>query len=117
MQHTSHSDDKIMGFLKNVIATKINSSAESEVIVGFIDCGIWPETENFSYENLGVVPKQWRGTCAGGKNFTCNKNIIGARYYGNRDFARDFDGHGTHTASIAAGNIVHNASFYGVTQD
>ncbi|KAF7833336.1 subtilisin-like protease SBT4.3 [Senna tora] len=106
-----------MGFLENVTATKRNSSAaESEVIVGVIDTGIWPESESFSDENFGDVPKKWRGTCSGGKNFTCNKKIIGARYYGNRDSARDLNGHGTHTASIAAGNIVHNASFYGVGQ-
>ncbi|KAF7833345.1 cucumisin-like protein [Senna tora] len=106
----------LMGFVENVTATKRNSSAESEVIVGVIDTGIWPESESFSDENFGDVPKKWRGTCSGGKNFTCNKKIIGARYYGNRDSARDIYGHGTHTASIAAGNIVHNASFYGIAQ-
>ncbi|KAF7833346.1 subtilisin-like protease SBT4.3 [Senna tora] len=105
-----------MGFVENVIATERNSSAESEVIVGVIDSGIWPESESFSDENFGPIPEKWRGTCAGGKNFTCNRKIIGARYYHNSDSARDTDGHGTHTASIAAGNIVHNVSFYGIAQ-
>ncbi|KAF7833337.1 subtilisin-like protease SBT4.3 [Senna tora] len=105
-----------MGFAENVTATKRNSSAESEVIVGVIDSGIWPESESFSDENFGDVPKKWRGTCAGGKNFTCNKKIIGARFYGEGDSTRDKVGHGTHTASIAAGNIVHDVSFYGIAK-
>ncbi|XP_028793281.1 LOW QUALITY PROTEIN: subtilisin-like protease SBT4.3 [Neltuma alba] len=102
-----------MGFVEKAI--KRNSSAESDVVVGLIDTGIWPESESFSDEGLGGVPEKWRGTCAGGKNFTCNKKIVGARYYPvTSDSARDEEGHGTHTAAIAAGNIVHGVSFYGI---
>ncbi|XP_054797646.1 subtilisin-like protease SBT4.3 [Prosopis cineraria] len=104
-----------MGFTESAI--KRNATAESDVIVGIIDSGIWPESESFSDEGLSDVPKKWRGTC-GGKNFTCNKKIIGARFYdyaqGRRDTARDELGHGTHTASIAAGNKVHGVNFYGM---
>ncbi|KAL3501334.1 hypothetical protein ACH5RR_035783 [Cinchona calisaya] len=47
-------------------------------------------------------------------NYICSK-IVGARYYVlGDDSARDFEGHGSHTASIAAGNNVKNASFYGL---
>ena len=55
------------------------------------------------------------GTCAGGKNFTCNNKIIGARFY-ITDSARDVVGHGSHAASIAAGNDVNDVSFYGIAQ-
>lgn len=44
--------------------------------------------------------------------------MIGVRYYTSGDpsinSARDDVGHGTHTASIAAGNEVSDASFYGI---
>ncbi|GJU78731.1 subtilisin-like protease SBT4.3 [Tanacetum coccineum] len=46
------------------------------------------------------------------------RKIIGARYYSIDDLssisARDRTGHGTHVASIVAGNYVKGASFYGI---
>lgn len=43
--------------------------------------------------------------------------IIGARHYTNEsNTSRDDVGHGTHTASIAAGNKVKDANFYGLAQ-
>ncbi|KAH7664682.1 Tripeptidyl-peptidase II protein, partial [Dioscorea alata] len=67
------------------------------------------------------------GKCQTGQQFTkshCNKKLIGARWYSRgvdqddlKDeylSARDFNGHGTHTASTAAGVLVRNVSFNGL---
>ncbi|XP_054797644.1 subtilisin-like protease SBT4.3 [Prosopis cineraria] len=107
-----------LGFTEKEAAARVarnslSSTESDDVIVGVIDNGIWPESESFSDECLRGVPKKWKGTCAGGKNFTCNKKIIGARVYPkDRDTARDQNGHGTHTASTIAGDIVPHVSFY-----
>ncbi|XP_021833688.1 subtilisin-like protease SBT4.3 [Prunus avium] len=96
---------------------KINQTAtvESDVVVGVIDSGIWPESESFKDEGFGPPPKRWKGACKGGNNFTCNNKLIGARYYV-AESARDGTGHGSHTASTAAGNAVKDVSFYGLAQ-
>ncbi|KAL4295850.1 hypothetical protein GQ457_12G024210 [Hibiscus cannabinus] len=101
-----------MGFNQTV---KRNATAESNVIIGVIDTGIWPESDSFSDDGFGPPPKKWKGSCNGGQNFTCNNKLIGARAYVT-DSARDTLGHGSHTASTAAGNIVGNASFYGYAE-
>ncbi|KAJ4825553.1 hypothetical protein Tsubulata_036159 [Turnera subulata] len=108
-----------MGFHETVTR---KAEAESDVIIGVIDTGIWPESPSFQeQEGLSPPPKKWKGVCAGGKNFTCNRKIIGARYYTSSASAvnmtaRDEIGHGSHAASIAAGNEVNGASFYGLAQ-
>ncbi|KAF8397397.1 hypothetical protein HHK36_016310 [Tetracentron sinense] len=113
--HTTRSWD-FMGFPETV---KRNPTVESDTIVGVIDTGIWPESKCFSDEGFSPPPKKWKGSCQGGRNFTCNNKIIGARFYSfyeHEDSARDTNGHGTHTASIAAGNKVKDASFYGLAR-
>ncbi|MED6208028.1 hypothetical protein PIB30_041286 [Stylosanthes scabra] len=101
-----------MGFQESI---QRNSAGESDVIIGVIDSGIWPESESFNDHGFSQIPKKWKGACEGGKNFTCNNKIIGARHYlTEEDSARDVVGHGTHTASTAAGNKVSDASFYGI---
>jgi subtilisin family serine protease len=72
-------------------------------------------------------PENWSGTCQSGEQFEetlCNNKLIGARYFvsgaqntgpiddGEILSARDVDGHGTHTATTAAGNRV-KASIFG----
>lgn len=59
--------------LKEGRNTKRNPSIESDTIIGVIDTGIYPESDSFSDQGFGPPPKKWKGTCAGGKNFTCNK--------------------------------------------
>ncbi|XP_019095804.1 PREDICTED: subtilisin-like protease SBT4.7 isoform X2 [Camelina sativa] len=99
--------------LKEGTNTKRNLAIESDTIIGMIDTGIWPESESFSDKGFGPPPKKWKGVCSGGKNFTCNNKLIGARDY-TSEGVRDRDGHGTHTASTAAGNAVANTSFFGI---
>ncbi|XP_065877824.1 subtilisin-like protease SBT4.4 [Euphorbia lathyris] len=90
-------------------------SAKSNVIIGVLDTGIWPESQSFNDQGFFTPPMKWQGVCKGGPNFTCNDKLIGARYYGSRsNTARDYLGHGTHTASTAAGNKVKGASFFGL---
>ncbi|VVA29794.1 Hypothetical predicted protein [Prunus dulcis] len=90
-----------------------NSVVESDIIVGVIDTGIWPESESFKDDGFCPPPKSWKGVCDGGKNFTCNNKIIGARRY-TAESARDELGHGTHTASTVAENAVKDVNFYGL---
>jgi hypothetical protein len=49
---------------------------ESDIIVGVLDTGIWPESESFSDKGFGPPPKKWRGTCQASINFTCNKYVF-----------------------------------------
>ncbi|KAK6119012.1 hypothetical protein DH2020_047251 [Rehmannia glutinosa] len=106
-----------LGLAENV---RRNPTVESDTIIGVIDTGVWPESESFNDKGFGPPPKKWKGACKGGKNFTCNNKVIGARYYNSKApkdvSARDLEGHGSHCASIAAGNYVKGASFYGIAE-
>ncbi|KAJ7952390.1 putative Cucumisin [Quillaja saponaria] len=116
--HTTRSWD-FMDFRKG----NLRGSQESNVIIGLLDTGIWPESESFRDEGLSAPPSKWKGTCQGA-NFTCNNKIIGARYYNSgssnddTDFLspRDSLGHGSHTASTAAGREVADASYFGLAK-
>ncbi|KAJ6947112.1 hypothetical protein NC651_001722 [Populus alba x Populus x berolinensis] len=102
----------------------------SDLVIGVIDTGIWPERQSFNDRDLGPVPSRWKGVCASGKDFassSCNRKLIGARYFCNGYEAtngkmnetteyrspRDSDGHGTHTASIAAGRKMYPVVYAG----
>ena len=102
------------------------SHAGEGVIVGVIDTGITPEHPSFADRPAGGKyigpaydpPEVWDGACQAGERFStsaCNNKLIGARYFVDgfgRDRVdptgflspRDDDGHGSHTASTAAGN-------------
>ncbi|KAF8104392.1 hypothetical protein N665_0172s0025 [Sinapis alba] len=107
------------------------------MVIGFIDTGIDPNHPSFSDKDINSqhsysTPKHFSGVCEITPDFpsgSCNKKLIGARHFAqsaitrgifnsSEDYASPFDGdgHGTHTASIAAGNhgvpvIVSNHSF------
>ncbi|XP_057483565.1 subtilisin-like protease SBT1.5 [Actinidia eriantha] len=106
----------------------------SNVIIGVFDTGICPERRSFNDVGLGPVPPHWKGDCVDGEKFmkkSCNKKVIGARFFTDGYEAsvgaamnssieikspRDTDGHGTHTASTAAGRQVANASLFGYAE-
>lgn len=106
----------------------------SDVIVGVLDTGVWPERRSLSDRNLPPVPARWRGGCDAGPGFpasSCNRKLVGARFFsqghgahfgtaavasnGSVEFMspRDADGHGTHTATTAAGSVAYDASMEG----
>lgn len=53
-----------------------NAMIESNIIVGVLDTGVWPESEMFDDLSFGPIPSGWRGECQTGDRFTtrnCNK--------------------------------------------
>ncbi|GAB2272206.1 hypothetical protein Dimus_007026 [Dionaea muscipula] len=104
--------------------TRRNPTVESNTIVALLDTGIYVDARSFNDEGFGPPPPKWKGKCDHGPNFTgCNNKVIGARYY-NLDPDGDYmypspvdtDGHGSHTASTAAGVAVEGASLYGIAK-
>ncbi len=115
-----------------------SATAGEGVVVGVLDSGIWPEhpsfadpdPSGFAYPAPPFVP----GSCDFGNfaynpndaDFTCNNKLIGAYTFLDTykavegllpeefDSARDDSGHGTHTASTAAGNFGVESSIFGV---
>ncbi|MGW4548021.1 S8 family serine peptidase [Streptomyces violaceorubidus] len=99
----------------------------SDVVIGVIDSGIWPESASFAATM--PPPAGWHGTCQANGDFpasACNGKIVGARYFadgwlsaygslpdGETLSPRDMIGHGTHTASTAAGLPVKHAMVLG----
>ncbi|XP_047339394.1 subtilisin-like protease [Impatiens glandulifera] len=84
------------------------------VIIGVLDTGITPNHPAFNDDGLSSPPRKWKGKCE--LNGTvCNKKLIGARNFLSKMPGEPIDdfGHGTHTASTAAGNIVFGANVFG----
>ena len=118
--------------------------AGSNVVVGVIDTGVWPESPFFVAKPGEPAPPKPLGSyhcdfgdgsdmAHLGPTFVCNNKLIGAynftqTYMANvgsdgQEFCnnatgacsvRDSEGHGTHTMSTAAGDCVSSALLYGV---
>jgi hypothetical protein len=118
--------------------------AGSNVVVGVIDTGVWPENPFYVAKPSEPAPPHplafyhcdfGNGADVAnlGPTFACNNKLIGAynftqNYMANtgsngHEFcnnatqqcsARDSEGHGTHTSSTAAGDCVSSAILYGV---
>ncbi|CAJ2646818.1 unnamed protein product [Trifolium pratense] len=129
--HTTHSWD-FMGLLDDETMENKGYSTKNQtnVIIGLIDTGIWPESPSFRDTDMPPVPRGWKGHCQNGEAFnasSCNRKVIGARYYMSGYEAeegsdkkvsfrspRDSSGHGSHTASTAAGRYVADMNYKGL---
>ncbi|XP_076911680.1 subtilisin-like serine-protease S [Bidens hawaiensis] len=81
--HTTNSW-KILGVDSIPQYNNLPTDIQSDVNVGVIDSGVWPESQSFNDYGLGPVLTKFQGECVLGQNFTrfnCNWKIIGARYY------------------------------------
>ncbi|CAL5443425.1 unnamed protein product [Camellia sinensis] len=132
--HTTRSPEFLGVKVNFGIGSKSNFA--ENVVIGLVDSGIWPEAESFNDAGLGPVPIYWNGYCESGDSFNssfCNRKLIGARYFTKGfnfvkadkptdHFGRDYDsprdgsGHGTHTASTAAGALVDHANLFGFAE-
>jgi hypothetical protein len=110
-----------------------DAQAGQGVIYGNLDTGVWPEHPSF--EDLGNLPAPPGPAreCNFGDNpltaeadpFVCGNKLIGGAHFtdtydtliGDDTYegtARDSEGHGTHTASTSAGNVLESAPVFGV---
>ncbi|CAN6216750.1 unnamed protein product [Urochloa humidicola] len=80
------------------------------VVVAVLDTMVNPKHVSFRDDGMHSPPAKWRGKCDfWGVQGRCNKKIVGGRTM----FQTLKDGHGTHTASTAAGNFVAGAGVLG----
>ncbi|KAL6508516.1 hypothetical protein OROHE_021649 [Orobanche hederae] len=96
--------------------------AGEDIVIGFVDSGIFPDHPSFATHKTDPYRpvQKYRGKCevdvGTGRGF-CNGKIIGAQHFAKAakatnalnedsdyDSPFDGDGHGSHTAAIAAGN-------------
>ncbi|XP_002509668.2 subtilisin-like protease [Ricinus communis] len=114
--HTTHSPN-FLGLHQN-LGLWGNSNYGKGVIIGVLDTGITPDHPSFSDEGMPSPPAKWKGKCEF-NGTACNNKLIGARTFQSDEHPsgdmEPFDdvGHGTHTASTAAGNFVDGASVFG----
>ncbi|WP_188111217.1 S8 family serine peptidase [Nocardioides antri] len=101
-------------------ASRRRTAGGAGVVIGFVDTGVDPASPAFSQVSaLGPVPRRYAGSCADADDDTwddtdCSAKIVGAQFYvegfgvdalqsSSSLSPRDDHGHGTESASIAAG--------------
>ena len=52
---------------------------ESDIILGVIVTGIWPESSSFNNEGFGPLPTKWNGSCIA-SNFSWNRYLTSLSY-------------------------------------
>ncbi|KAK3023861.1 hypothetical protein RJ639_043992 [Escallonia herrerae] len=111
--HTTHSPN-FLG-LQQSMGVWGGSNYGKGVIIGVLDTGVTPDHPSFSDLGVPPPPAKWKGRCL--LNGTaCNNKLIGARSFLNGETTPlpiDEEGHGTHTSSTAAGNMVKDANVFG----
>ncbi len=106
---------------------KNTAGAGEGIVIGIVDSGIWPESKSFTDRDANgkLIFQQipgWHGKCTPGEAFNasmCNQKLIGGQRFNaswGGDAAleavrpwefmsvRDYNGHGSHTASTSGGN-------------
>ncbi|XP_073112141.1 subtilisin-like protease [Elaeis guineensis] len=84
------------------------------VIIGILDTGLHATHPSFNDDGMPPPPSKWKGSC--GFPAGCNNKLIGAKSFSNSGVGAPDDevGHGTHTASTAAGNFVQKVESFGL---
>ncbi|KAI5656713.1 hypothetical protein M9H77_25506 [Catharanthus roseus] len=109
--HTTHTPN-FLGLHQNMGFWN-ESNYGKGIIIGVLDTGIIPDHPSFSDEGMPPPPSKWKGKCEFNTT-VCNNKLIGARFFQNGNGSPvDQNGHGTHTASTAAGNFVKGANAFG----
>ena len=139
VQPTSVSSVQYMGATRAWTSLGGSRTAGEGVKVGVLDTGIWPEHPMMQDPGIPFVGGTYACQFGDGSDpllgapFTCNDKLIGAYAFlstylsvypaGPGDFcdnatgacsARDSEGHGTHTATTAAGSPVAHAPIFGI---
>ncbi|XP_055821862.1 subtilisin-like protease [Solanum dulcamara] len=110
--HTTHSPN-FLGLQQNMGLWR-DSNYGKGVIIGVLDTGIAPDHPSFSDKGMPPPPAKWKGGCDWNFFTKCNNKLIGARtFLENSNSPLDDNGHGTHTASTAAGGFVKGANVFG----
>ncbi|CAL4984961.1 unnamed protein product [Urochloa decumbens] len=110
------------------------SGGAMDVVIGFIDSGVYPKDRaSFAADpSVPPPPRTFRGGCVSTPEFNasayCNNKLVGAKFFylgyqaahGGSAIEEamesrsplDTDGHGTHVSSTAAGSAVAGAAFF-----
>ncbi|GER45251.1 subtilase [Striga asiatica] len=102
---TTHSPT-FLGLTRRTGAWK-QTNLGGDTVIGMVDTGIFPGHPSFKGGKMSKRLRNFKGNCL--PKSLCNYKIVGARgiIKGNASASPlDFDGHGTHTASTAAGAFV-----------
>ncbi|KAL3499650.1 hypothetical protein ACH5RR_038743 [Cinchona calisaya] len=109
--HTTHTPN-FLGLHQNTGFWN-ESNYGKGVIIGVLDTGIIPDHPSFGDDGMLPPPAKWKGKCEFNTS-VCNNKLIGARFFRDGNGSPiDVSGHGTHTASTAAGNYVKGANVFG----